>query len=199
MMARSWLVQRVSKPHPMPASSPLAALGDNPFAFGGGLSNGGLSAEAMTLLRPIISFEYMGSAEFEFGAVPEALSSMVEVHPSLVARQRQIPLAEVAKDWTDRSTTPPPGEATIYILCHADHLDEVEKRIQGWAAESKDPDLRTKERVGLSTVLRPGRYVPDTCGWLELDNGFMFFTDREMWTAMCALLGLGGAADKAAS
>ena len=27
----------------------------------------------------------------------------------------------------------------------------------------------------------------DTCGWLELDNGFMFFKDRGMWQNFCQL------------
>ncbi len=32
--------------------------------------------------------------------------------------------------------------------------------------------------------------MPDTCGWLELDNGFLFFTDVEMWRRASGLFGV---------
>jgi hypothetical protein len=32
--------------------------------------------------------------------------------------------------------------------------------------------------------------VPATCGWLELNNGFMFFTDRTMWEQTSNLFGI---------
>ncbi len=57
-MRDSWLIQRLK-----PAYPGLVQLWvDNPFAFGGGLRNGGLSGEAMNLLRGIFSFDYMGAA-----------------------------------------------------------------------------------------------------------------------------------------
>ena len=68
-----WLIQRLHKPE----SFKLAGVEtDNPFSFGGGLINGGLSKEAMDLLRPIFSFDYMGAAEFEFGEVSKALTAL---------------------------------------------------------------------------------------------------------------------------
>lgn len=57
-LKQTYLVQRLNRP---------TNGYDNPFSFGGGLKNGGLSEDAMKLLRPIFSFDYMGSAEFEFG------------------------------------------------------------------------------------------------------------------------------------
>jgi hypothetical protein len=65
----TWLIQRLEKSH---------GNYDNPFSFGGGLKNGGLSPDAMNLLRPIFSFDYMGSAEFEFGAIPKSLKYMAD-------------------------------------------------------------------------------------------------------------------------
>lgn len=185
-MRHSWLVQRLSKPR----ASSLLGGADNPFAFGGGLVNGGLSKDAMSLLRPIFSFDYMGAAEFEFGAVPEALSKIADNAKSLVARSITIPLADVEKHWSDKTRKAPGGEATVYILCQQPHSDEVDRRIRGWARTPNESEFDTKETVGLSTILRPGDYTPDTCGWLELVNGFMFFTDREMWAATCSLFGV---------
>ena len=72
-MKRTYLIQRLEKPRTLKIAG--VELKDNPFSFGGGLRNGGLSKDATDLLRPLFSFDYMGAAEFEFGAVPEALSS----------------------------------------------------------------------------------------------------------------------------
>ncbi len=180
LLKRSWLVQRLSPPRGF----------SNPFSFGGGLRNGGLSEEAMTLLGSVFSFEYMGSAGFEFGAVPKALQSMALQASSFTASSLTIPLAQVEKSWSDRSRVEPSGDATVYILCHQDDLEVVELRILAWAAGDRDPDFSTKDRVGLSDVLRPGNYIPETAGWLELNNGFMFFIDRLMWVNTATLFGV---------
>ena len=59
------------------------------------MRNGGLSSEAMDLIRGIWAFDYMGAAEFEFGAVPKALQKIaasdltsftISVPPSEVPR-----------------------------------------------------------------------------------------------------------------
>lgn len=181
-MRTSWLVQRLS-----PSQDPSSDVLDSAFAFGGGLRNGGLSSEAMDLLRKTFTFEYMGAAEFEFGAVPRALRGLAIDESDLSASTMSVDLADVPAHWRDRTNTIPDGSATIYVLCRADHLDEVEDRILGWATGAGN---RTKGTVGLTGALRPdpdGRYTPETCGWMELDNGFFFFTDREMWRLTCAL------------
>ena len=61
MSFRPYLIQRLEK----------SKNYVNPFSFGGGLVNGGLSKDAMSLLKPIFSFDYMGSAEFDFGVLPK--------------------------------------------------------------------------------------------------------------------------------
>jgi len=53
-MKDTYLVQRLNKP--------VSNTGMEMFSFGGGLKNGGLSGDAMKLLRPIFSFDYMGSS-----------------------------------------------------------------------------------------------------------------------------------------
>ena len=51
------------------------------------------------------------------------------------------------------------------------------------------PDL--KEGLRLTYALRPTNdWDRDVCGWLELDNGFMFFIDEEMWEETIDLLGV---------
>lgn len=191
----TWLIQRLNSPSPS-----FAMLGkDNPFAFGGGLRNGGLSEEAMDLLRPIFSFDYMGAAEFEFGAVPQALQKIAKASglsggAQLTAYSFTIPLKSVAPHWREDKKAPAPeGSATIYVLAPKDWIPEVKLRIREWAKTGYGEKL--KEPTFLAQVLRPD---PDpersgwnrTLGWLELDNGFMFFADAAMFHATTELFGV---------
>ena len=180
-MERSWLVQRLEKPHGA----------DNPFSFGGGLKNGGLSDDAMGLLRGIFSFDYMGAAEFEFGAVPKALQKIAKraQDGKLCAFSFPIDLGEVAADWRDKREVS--GQANVYVLASddLDDMDEVVTRIRGWASEQYNRNL--KETTRLASALRPfHEWDGDVRGWLELNNGFMFFTDEGMWRKTAELFGV---------
>jgi len=166
-MEQSWLVQRLKKPFEMNAK----LFGpDNPFAFGGGLKNGGLSDEAMNLIRGIFRFDYMGSAEFEFGAVPKTLHKIANNHT----------------DYTGVSfvvTTKEKNESLVYVICNIKEFDEVKRRIEAWAFDewSRNGEVQTKEHVGINSHINGSKYSEDQEGWLELDNGYFFFTDEKMF------------------
>lgn len=180
-MERSWLIQRLESPRRG------GILGDNPFAFGGGLKNGGLSDDAMGLIRDLWSFDYMGAAEFEFGAVPEALDKIAK--RVNVSWSFEIPLADVPADWRDKSGDVPEGSATIYVISRLEDREEIERRIRGWATEQYNRDL--KEMTRLSSTLRPhNEWDGDVVGWLELNNGFLFFTDKDMHDNAARLFGV---------
>lgn len=182
-MKDSYLIQRLRKP-----LGSKSIFGDNPFSFGGGLHNGGLSDEAMGLLRGIFSFDYMGAAEFEFGAVPKALQVIAKNYESYEAFSFTMPLSKVKQSWRDKSTEKPTGNVTIYVICNKDDSKEVTARIKLNAANNGG---RLKEPTLLSNTLRPdGDWDPGMVGWLELDNGFFFFTDKEMWEKTAELFGL---------
>lgn len=183
-MESSWLVQRLKKPY--------QGDQDNPFVFGGGLRNGGLSPDAMGLLRGIFQFDYMGAAEFEFGAVPKTLRRIAQSTEAYHAFVVTWPLSEV--DPLFRKPAPiPTGEATVYVICQNGWDEAVTRRIKGWAGPW-DRRLGLKEDTLLSYALRPPPDVADRlfeqCGWLELDNGFFFFTDKEMWEKTAQLFGV---------
>lgn len=180
-MESSWLVQRLKKPYGRV----------NPFSFGGGLRNGGLSDEAMELLTSIFSFDYMGAAEFEFGAVPKALQVIAKDSEKFGAYSFNIPLKKVAKGWRDKSTDKPEGDVTIYVICRKSDYDEVEARIISWASEPYEKTNQLKETTLLSQTIRPdSNWEPGVAGWLELDNGFFFFLDKEMWKKTADMFGL---------
>lgn len=180
-MRSSWLVQRLKKPYGR----------DNPFAFGGGLRNGGLSDEAMELLRGVFSFDYMGAAEFEFGAVPKALQAIAKNAEKYEAWSFTLPLNKVAKGWRDKTTEDPIGDVTIYVICNVLDDGDVEARIKSWAYEPYEKTNQLKETTMLSQTLRPDSdWVTGVEGWLELDNGFFFFLNKEMWEKTADLFGL---------
>ncbi len=165
-MMRTYLVQRLHKPRSMEIRGKRV---DNPFSFGGGLKNGGLTDKAMDLLRDIFSFDYMGSAEFEFGAVPAALSFITE-------------------QWVKKNAVT--GEVNgVYYVCPKPYEEEVKKRIDFFRTDQKR-GWNTKEHVGLYESLKPdaSEYAKKNVGWLEIDNGYAFFTDKEMFDSFVSLL-----------
>jgi hypothetical protein len=162
-MERSRLIQRLEPPR----SGQLSKVAET-FSFGGGLQNGGLREEAMELLRPIFSFHYMGAAEYEFGAVPQTLSKIFEARKDYVSN-----MVAVNGD-------------SIYVIAHKDEIDEAISRVAQWACEKWNKDLR--DSTQLYQVLNPDdKWTPEVCGWLELDNGFFFFTNKEMFEGVCKL------------
>jgi len=163
-MKKSYLIQRLQKPQSF----------ENPFRFGGGYKDGGLSENAMDLLRPIFSFDYMGAAEFEFGALPKTLQKMAENASNLVSGNLI-------------ATTKNGNEEFVFYICQKDHKLEVVKRIKIKAhSEYGDNNFSCKEWVGLQRVVDKEKYA-DHIGWLELDNGYFFFVDKDAWEKTCTL------------
>ena len=168
----SWLIQRLQKPSTWNIAGKEI---DNPFSFGGGLKNGGLSDGAMDLIRGIFSFDYMGSAEFEFGAVPQALSFIAKqaTKKNLVASS-----VSVGKD------------ETVYYITPAEWEDGVIGRIKE-LRKKWGGNIRLKHGCGLDSYFdNDSEYAKRNVGWLELDNGFAFFVDKEMFIKFSALMGV---------
>lgn len=153
-LTRSMRVQLLDPPH---------NNGPDPFAEVGI----GLSHNAMELCRSIWKFRYMGNARFEDGSIQKALAKIVGE-------------SDHYRGWTLEFE----GE-TIYVISMEQDRAEIIERIEAWAT-TEDTEYpfsqphRTSEQVLLWQALQD---PPQTkaCGWLELDNGFMFFTDRTMF------------------
>lgn len=185
----TWLIQRLQQPHQSP-DAPLSKVADM-LAFGGGGS--GLTKEAREMLSRVFSFDYMGAAEFEFGALPNSLQPFAKDADQLIAFTVGLKPKEIADHHKRRvrrgetSALPPKQPATIYVLCRADDREYVTGVIRRCAMEKQD----LKESSHLSRALdRFDEWDRRTCGWYELDNGFFFFTDMEMWRGTCALFGV---------
>jgi hypothetical protein len=185
-MESSYLIQRLLKPYPVKEGS---ILKDNPFAFGGGLMNGGLSNDAMDLLRPIFRFDYMGSAEFEFGEVPKTLSKIAENRDKYIAFEF---LVKYKYDSWFKKRQTVEGKKSVYVICQAEWVDEVKSVICHHAnnARRKGDKYFTKEAVFLDrslALLEGDDWAKDYQGWLELDNGYFFFSNKEMFDKVCTL------------
>jgi hypothetical protein len=187
-MEQSYLIQRLQKPF-KPNTDPMMASLSNAFSFGGGLKDGGMSKEAMELIRSIFRFDYMGSSEFEWGAVPKAIAKIAKEQGGYVATTIEVDAQEPAYFARKRGQKPKTGKATIYILCRLDWITEVAARVSKWAKE--EPYGETKESVMLqNAIFNNDRYDKEYGGWLELDNGFFFFTDKEMFEKTRDLFGI---------
>jgi hypothetical protein len=186
----SYLIQRLEKPW----VSPDGEIQRNPFTFGCNPS-GGMSPEGWETIEGIFAFDYMGAAEFEFGAVPAALYFLIE--------QRNADNLECG------SIELPQGN--VHYISPKPYTSEVLTRLRDFATDN--PNQYTKEYVGLNHKLkemaikalaekqvkkkprknaRPVKppYESRAVGWLEIDNGYMFFTDKEMFTKVCNLFEL---------
>lgn len=172
-MDGTWLIQRLLQPRSF--KLPGMEFKDNPFSFGGGYKNGGLSDEAMGFIRTIWSFDYMGSAEFEFGAVPTALRFIAgqASKNNLLAGHVELNQGEI-----------------VYFLCPKPYEAGVKKLIA--QLRNDEFKLRLKEYCGLARYFteKDNEYAQDYAGWLELDNGFMFFVNKEIFEKTCALFGV---------
>lgn len=193
-MKDTYLVQRLTKP---PMTKFLAKAEQ---VFGGGMLQ--LSPTAWKLLQTIFGIDYMGAAEYEFGSLPASLQQFVqkpeelethvlvlkpnEIKPNYMrevaardARRKELVEAkQQGKRAKKASPFAPPNEATIYILCRKQHLEEVIKRIRLLAKD----EIRVKCGANFTHALDPASdYDRRVCGWYELDNGFFFFLDKVMW------------------
>lgn len=181
-MQKTWLIQRLTKPK----------VGDvpNPFVFGGG--GGRMSHEARKLCLTAFEFDYMGAGEFEFGAVPTALHAIAQSADKFVTDYVAIPYKSIKLErWEEKYYEKPSGraEAFIYLFCHPDHKEYVRELVGRLI--SGNPRVELKESTLLKTALLKTRDGADrgVCGWLELDNGFFFFTEREMFENTVKMFG----------
>lgn len=164
-MRRTNLIQRLMKPRKT-KEGVLSKAGEG-FSFGGGMRNGGLGPEAMDLLRPIFGFDYMGAAEFEFGAVPKSMSE----------------IAKSIKEYGNHEVKL--KDHIVYAFCKNKDINEIKKLIEDiYKDEYK---LSLKEYPRLKDSLNEKEFTSDIIGWLELDNNFFFFKDKKAFDKLTEL------------
>ncbi len=190
----TWLIQRLQKPLvPKDQNKPFMP---NPFSFGDGKKNGGLSDEAVQLLADVCRFDYMGSGEYECGGVQEAFLALAEaaqkqevIGTTLTVPAKPPRIYQGADNKTLHRTKKQLTEEpkTIYVLCQKIMLDHVTEIVKLCALAEPLIDSKVRDYVGLPCALFPDADDHNSVGWLELDNGYLFFADKEMFEKMCKL------------
>lgn len=184
-MKNPYLIQRLQKPYQFKDdASPMMKSLANAFSFGGGLVNGGISKEAMGLLNKIWNYDYMGSSEFEWGAVPKSLELIAKSISSYVAGETLV----TGKVHDYRNDKDIEKKAIVYFVCKKDDEKEVCEWISKFANDKKR-DYRTKESVCLADAICESGYRKDTGGWHDIENHYLFFTDKTMYENFCKLFG----------
>lgn len=142
-----------------------------------------VSKEDAINLCKIIDFDYMGNANFEWGEVPRALEYMA----GYVGDNEHVTgKLTFKKDYRN-----PHAETDVHYLCHKEHQKYVEAIILHLAGDgakelwqlAKDlpKPTKLKEPVFLQEVLQGGEGYQQFKGGMELNNGFLFLVDAEMY------------------
>jgi len=125
--------------------------------FGGG--GHGLTTENVESLIPVMSFDYMGGAEFEYGALPQCFN---RIHGNQGA---------YTKSGFEIS-----GQE-FHIYAPSKIIDQCVEDV-GTLAKSMSPAL-VRESL-------QGKY--ETIAWLDIHNDVFFTTDEEMFTKLLKFL-----------
>lgn len=185
-------VQRLLKPLPHEGAV-------TPNTFGGGLRNGGMSPEFLSLLDGVLRFAYMGAAEYEHGEVPAAFEQLAH---SAANRTLVAGCTTVKSQWSRREFTKaasPLGEEIIggrvgevaegHIWTLVDkenesalveflHLDTTQP------VDLPDPTYLKRMLFSLPSMIGED-HQPH--GWLSLNTPALFFIDEGMWREFLAL------------
>ena len=171
-MERSWLIQRMQKPTGRV----------NPFSFGGGGS--GFHPDVADQLKDVCDWDYMGAAEYEFGSPAKAFNRMIVGKKKLKAGAFKVPYKYDRRAWGDTPAKQFEGEGKVFYICPKKAIEEIQTRIAKWAKDYQYGD--TRDDVKLDEALAgEGSGYSKCCGWFDIDNDFMFFTDEKMWREFC--------------
>lgn len=169
-----YLIQRIRKPQGYV----------NPFD---GVSNNFAPDSALIINQRLFTFDYMGSAEFEWGAVPKALRMLSEISNSGNLYYGEVSLGV---------------NCIVYFICDKIFTKKV---IDFLETLFDSPDkVYLKEYCGLRELFlgnkwngnKPTEYQKEICGWIELNNPFMFFANKSMYENTLRALGISSEKEK---
>lgn len=184
---RGWLLQILHEPSKNRGSK-LEKLSEA-FAFGGGGS--GLTEEGKNLVYSLFSFDYMGSAEYEFGALPEALARIASFQKDLWGWEHIVPKEHIVGHKWERGRSggvsakkflslPKIEDVTCYCIGRKQEISQITKIITALAAEEQQCKEYPKSSAFFDPIHEWDHRVK---GWVDVtkDGGFFIFKDKEMW------------------
>ena len=108
----------------------------------------------------LLKFDYMGSAEFEWGALLESLKRI---------RRRQEKYTQFEFTFENFEDKP------IMILCKKSDKEELPKIL----AQITDRELRLKEYCDLEDYLKGNKYSGVSDFWWDIENDYFFWRSNE--------------------
>lgn len=190
-MKTTVLIQRIIPPMPSDCI--------NPYSFE--LGENGSSADIVNSILPIMNFDYMGSAEYEFGAVPRSISAMIEMTRNDKITQSVIQIDARKIKVYDPGLHPFKGISAVYIIGSMDNINEIETRVKliienesnlSRYSRKKSSEIMLRDYCGAGKRIRDGWEEEVVIGpkiaWLELNNNFFFSIDKNMTASFMAWL-----------
>jgi len=179
-------------------------------AFGG--QNLLLKDQGWKVLQKIFDFDYMGAAEYEFGAIPNCFREMIQKRKDYEAFKFTILAGNITPGvWRDnkaqamrrreikeakRQGVKPPRlnrkkleeKAKLDVVTDKDIFVIGPKgrqmEIHELIRAVADRKMYTKNGAGMDRALDPeGAFDRETVGWLDLDNKMLWFLEEPMWLA----------------
>jgi hypothetical protein len=159
-------------------------------AFGGG--NLGLTADGWRFFSGLCNIAYMGSAEYEFGALPDFMRKVVERRKSLKAFSFVLLPGEYTASY-DRLSRRHGKEVKmgplqlrgVYVICHED-VDPAELEIALRRVFLAKQSVKGDAHV--SYAFDPGKDRHRVLGWLCYGAKSMVFADRQLFEALAERL-----------
>ena len=140
------------------------------------------------MISEIWRYDYMGSAEFEFGDLPKSLEHIAKKHKNYTIGSVKVKVSGKLK-YSDKTKITKEGD--VFFVTEAKYFDDTKKWIETMAkGEGYEQNYRTKENVGLNSHLIGKEYSEDNTGWHDIHNHYLFFTDKSMCEKFCKLLGI---------
>ena len=108
----------------------------------------------------LLGFDYMGSAEFEFGALPKALER------TRANESKYVQFEHTFKDFSDKP---------IMVLCKESDKEDLIKVLPQLA----DREVRLKEHCDLDAYLKGNKDYRTSDFWWDIENDYFFWRSNE--------------------
>lgn len=119
----------------------------------------------------ILSFDYMGSAEFEFGALPAALKKLREIHQNLIIATYAI--YQIISGYNAIKV-----KKKFYLICLPEQVEFIQKELNSWSFNdkptTKEPTYFKESVLGLEENIL-GRQTVDA--WWDIRNNWIVVMD----------------------
>lgn len=180
-MQKTWLVQGL-KQLPKPSKGHLS---NAHRVFGGHAL--GFSDSGWDVVDQLFGLQYMGAAEYEFGALPGALHEIGEARADYTSGVLRLGRTNFPRNYRTSQETDTRVPRDVFYICPKDLVSEVETRIKEIAKDK----VRIKNGCRLPSALHPADDSDlSWVGGLDLNNRFFFFVDEPTFKRVCGFFGI---------